>query len=177
MPIYALDNKRPSLPAEGTYWIAPGAQVIGQVEMAEQTSIWFNAVLRGDGEPIRIGRGSNVQDGCVFHTDPGFPLDIGENVTVGHKALLHGCTVGDGTLIGMGAVVLNGARIGRNCLIGANALITEGKEIPDGSMVVGQPGKVVRTLDEDAMAGVLAAAARYRARKEEYRAGMREITD
>ncbi|MGD1926130.1 MAG: gamma carbonic anhydrase family protein [Paracoccaceae bacterium] len=143
MPLYRLGDHAPTVPKEGTYWIAPGAQVIGRVTLAEQVSIWFNAVLRGDNEPITIGKGSNVQDGAVFHTDPGFPLAIGADVTVGHMALLHGCTVGDGTLVGMGAMVMNGAKVGRNCLIGANALVTEGKEIPDGSMVLGQPGKIV----------------------------------
>ena len=175
MPIYALGDLKPSLPDEGEFYIAPGAQVIGQVELAPQASIWFNAVLRADNEPIRIGRGSNVQDGCVCHVDPGFPLTLGENVTVGHMALLHGCSVGDGTLIGMGAVVLNGAKIGRDCVIGANALITEGKEIPDRSLVMGQPGKVVRTLDDAAVEGFRAAARSYQARQGEYRDGLREL--
>lgn len=175
MPVYKLGDLSPTLPPEGTYYIAPGAQVIGQVVMAEEASIWFNAVLRADNEPITIGRGSNVQDGCVCHVDPGFPLTLGENVTVGHMALLHGCTVGDGTLVGMGAVVLNGAKIGRDCVIGANALITEGKEIPDRSLVMGQPGKVIRTLDEAAIAGFRQAAASYQARQVQYRADLHEI--
>lgn len=175
MPIYALGALRPRLPDDGTCYIAPGAQVIGQVSMAPDTSIWFNAVLRADNEPITIGRGSNVQDGCVFHVDPGYPLSVGENVTVGHMALLHGCSVGDGTLVGMGAVVLNGAKIGRECIIGANALITEGKEIPDRSLVMGQPGKVVRTLDETAIEGLRRAAAVYRARGRSYAADLNPL--
>lgn len=175
MPIYSLDGKSPTLPANDRYWIAPGAQVIGDVRMAPDSSIWFNAVLRGDNEPISIGAGSNVQDGCVFHVDPGFPLILGENVTVGHMALLHGCAIGDGSLIGMGAVVLNGATIGKNCLVGANALITEGKKIPDNALVMGQPGKVIRTLDEAGVAAMQQAAAHYRANHERYRAGLVEI--
>lgn len=175
MPIYALGDMTPTLPDPDRYYVAPGAQVIGQVIVEQDVSIWFNAVLRADNEPIRLGRGSNVQDGCVFHVDPGFPLTLGENVTVGHMALLHGCSVGDGTLVGMGAVVLNGARIGRDCVIGANALITEGKEIPDRSLVMGQPGKVIRTLDDEAVAGFRRAAESYQARQVQYRAGLREL--
>ncbi len=173
--IYALDGVAPSLPGVGKFLVAPGARVIGDVTLGEDVGIWFNAVLRGDSDPIRIGAGTNVQDGCVFHTDPGFPLSLGENVTVGHKALLHGCTVGDGTLIGMGAVVLNGARIGKGCLIGANALITEGKEIPDRSMVLGQPGKVVRELDDATVESLKETAARYRERYRQYLAGLTEV--
>ena len=169
LPIYAVGDLRPTLPDPGSYYIAPGAQVIGQVTLERDVGIWFNAVLRADNEPITIGRGSNVQDGCVFHVDPGFPL------TVGHKALLHGCSVGDGTLIGMGAVVLNGAKIGKNCIIGANALITEGKEIPDRSLVMGQPGKVVRTLDDAALEMLKRAATTYQARLHQYRDGLEEL--
>jgi carbonic anhydrase/acetyltransferase-like protein (isoleucine patch superfamily) len=176
MPLYNLDGHAPSLPADGSAWIAPGAQLIGQIILAEQVSVWFNAVLRGDNEPITIGAGTNVQDGCVFHTDPGFPLTLGENVTVGHMALLHGCSVGDGTLVGMGAVVLNGAKIGKNCLIGANALITEGKEIPDGAMVVGQPGRVIRELDEAGMAGLKRTAEVYQMRGAQYAKGLSEVS-
>lgn len=175
MLIYALNELEPTLPEDGIVWIAPGAQVIGDVRISSGVSIWFNAVLRGDNDPISIGTDSNVQDGAVCHTDPGFPLDIGAGVTVGHKAILHGCSVGDGTLIGMGAVVLNGARIGRNCLIGANALVTEGKEIPDGSMVVGQPGRVVRTLDDEAIGNIKLAAQKYRMRLTQYVDGLREV--
>ncbi len=175
MTLYALDGVAPSVPASGNFYVAPGARVIGAVTIAEEVGIWFNAVLRGDNEPIVVGARSNVQDGCIFHTDPGFPLTIGEDVTVGHMAMLHGCTVGDGTLIGMGAVVLNGARIGKGCLIGANALVTEGKEVPDHSMVVGQPGRVIRTVDERLAAELRRAAAVYRQRQRRYRDGLAEV--
>lgn len=175
MPVYALGDLVPSLPGDASHYIAPGAQVIGQVILERNASIWFNAVLRADNEPIHIGEGSNVQDGCVCHVDPGFPLIMGANVTVGHMALLHGCTVGDGTLIGMGAVVLNGAKIGKDCLIGANALITEGKEIPDRSLVMGQPGKVVRTLEDNDLPGLHRAAENYRARGPQFVAELREL--
>ncbi|WP_099868201.1 gamma carbonic anhydrase family protein [Pararhizobium haloflavum] len=160
MAIYRLGERQPLLPA-GFYWIADNATVIGSVELEEDVGIWFNAVLRGDNEPIRIGRGTNVQENCVFHTDMGFPLTIGRGCTIGHKAMLHGCTIGDNSLVGMGATILNGAVIGRNCLIGANALVTERKEIPDNSLVMGAPAKVVRTLDADAAAGLAASAAHY----------------
>lgn len=175
MTVYALDGVSPVLPAGGNCYIAPGARVIGDVTLAEAVGIWFNAVVRGDNEPIVIGPGSNVQDGCVLHTDPGFPLTLGSNVTVGHSAILHGCTVGDGTLIGMGAVVLNGVRIGMGCLIGANALITEGKEIPDHSMVVGQPARVIRPVDAAMAAEMRRAAEIYRERQRQYRVGLVEI--
>lgn len=146
--------------AEGS-WIADSAVVIGKVRLEKDASVWFNAVLRGDNELILIGENSNVQDGAIMHTDPGAPLTLGKNVTVGHKAMLHGCTVGDNSLIGINAVVLNGARIGRNCIIGANALIPEGKEIPDGSLVMGSPGKVVRELTPQQQQAVTAGAAHY----------------
>lgn len=147
--------------ADGTYWVAPSAVVVGKVRLKNNASIWFNAVLRGDNEPITVGEGSNIQEGSVLHTDPGFPLTIGPHVTVGHKAMLHGCEIGEGSLIGIGAVVLNGAKIGKNCLIGANALVTEGKEIPDNSMVLGSPGKVVKTLSAEQGAGIRVGAAHY----------------
>ena len=131
------------------FWIAPGATVIGEVILSKDASIWFNAVLRADNEPIYIGEGSNVQDGAIIHTDPGMPCRVGKMVTVGHMAMLHGCTVGDGSLIGIGSVVLNGAKIGKNCIIGSKALVTEGMEVPDGSMVLGIPGKVKKTLNEE----------------------------
>ena len=174
MTLYALDGIAPKLAEENCY-IAPGARLIGAVTLAEEASVWFNAVLRGDNEPIVIGRASNIQDGCVCHTDPGFPLTVGADVTVGHNAILHGCTIGDGTLVGMGAVILNGAKIGKGCLIGANALVTEGKEIPDNSMVVGQPGKVLREVDERIAAELRRAAEAYRKRGHRYRAGLSEI--
>ena len=147
MTVYSLDAKQPQLPPEGEYWIAPNATVIGDVILRPGASIWWNAVVRGDNEPITIGEDSNIQDGSVLHNDVGVPLTIGRGVTVGHKVMLHGCDIGDNSLIGINAVVLNRARIGRNCIIGAGAIITEGKEIPDNSLVVGAPGKVIRALE------------------------------
>src|ERR1700744_4802776 len=149
MPVYGLREAVPQLPPEGDYWIAPNAVLIGRVVLKKNASVWFGATLRGDNEPITVGEDSNVQDGAVLHADPGSPLTLGRGGTVGHQAMLHGCTVGDNCLIGIGAVVLNGARIGKNCLIGAKALIAEGKEIPDNSLVVGAPGRVLRPLSED----------------------------
>ena len=149
MAIYALGEFTPVFPETGNCWVAPDAQVMGNIVLKENASVWFGAVLRGDNDPIVIGENSNVQDGAVLHTDIGCPLTLGANVTVGHQAMLHGCTVGDNSLIGIGATVLNSAKIGRNCLIGAHALVGEGKEIPDNSMVLGMPGKVVRELGED----------------------------
>lgn len=161
MPLYALGPLSPVTPPEGRYWVAPDAHVIGQVEIAEDVGIWFGAVLRGDNEPIRIGAGSNIQEGVVIHTDPGKPVTIGENCTIGHRAIVHGCTIGDNSLVGMGATVLNGAVIGRNCIVGANALITEGKEFPDNSLIVGAPAKAIRTLDEASAAGLKLSAEHY----------------
>ena len=148
MTVYALGSVSPQLPTEGEYWIAPNAAVMGNVILKKNASIWWGATLRGDNDPITIGENSNIQDGSVLHTDSGSPLTIGANVTVGHMVMLHGCAVGDNSLIGIGSIILNGARIGRNCLIGANVLITEGKEIPDNSLVMGAPGKVVRDVSE-----------------------------
>ena len=149
MAVYNLGDLRPELPKEGEYWIAPNAIVLGRVILKKNASIWFGATLRGDNDPIVVGENSNVQDGSVLHTDEGSPLIIGANVTVGHMVMMHGCTIGDNSLIGIGSIVLNGARIGRNCLIGANCLITEGKVIPDNSLVMGAPGKVVREISPD----------------------------
>ena len=146
MNVYDLDGVRPTLPEDGEYWIAPNAVVAGHVILKKNASVWFGAVLRGDNEPIIVGENSNIQDNSVCHTDHGSPLIIGDNVTVGHMVMLHGCTVGDGALIGIGSVVLNGAKIGKNCLVGAGALITENKEFPDNSMILGSPAKVVREL-------------------------------
>ena len=157
--IYQLGED--AVTADGDYFVADSAAVIGKVHLCQGASVWFNAVLRGDNEPITLGVGANVQDGAVLHTDPGFPLDIGDHVTVGHKVMLHGCTIGEGSLIGINAVVLNGARIGKNCLIGANALITEGKEIPDNSMVLGSPGKVVKTLSDEQASALRIGAHHY----------------
>lgn len=161
MTIYTLGDKSPDLPLQDEYWIAPNATVIGNVVLKPGASVWFGAVLRGDNDPITIGENSNIQDGSVLHTDAGEPLTIGRGVTVGHMAMLHGCEIGDNTLIGIGAVVLGRAKIGRNCLIGANALITEGKVIPDGSLVMGQPGKVVRALEPGQIAALEASAEHY----------------
>jgi carbonic anhydrase/acetyltransferase-like protein (isoleucine patch superfamily) len=148
---YALGDDRIST-ADDQFWIAPTAVLIGKVRLGKNASVWWHSVLRGDNEPITVGEGSNIQDGCVLHTDLGFPLVIGQGVTVGHMAMLHGCTIGDGSLIGIGAVILNGATIGRNCLIGAKALIPEGKSIPDSSLVMGTPGKVVREVTPEHLA-------------------------
>lgn len=175
MTLYALDGVAPTLSDTGDCWIAPDAVLIGNVTLGPRATVWFKSVLRGDNEPITLGAGCNVQDACVLHTDPGFPLTLADNVSVGHSAVLHGCTVGEGTLIGMGAMVLNGARIGKGCLIGARALITEGKEIPDHSMVIGAPGKVVKVLEEARVAALLNTAASYEARRLRYRAGLVEI--
>lgn len=171
--IYELDGIAPELADDA--WVAPDANIIGKVVLEAGANVWFGATLRGDNEEIRVGRGSNIQENTVCHTDMGFPLVIGADCTIGHKAMLHGCTIGDGSLIGMGATVLNGARIGKGCLIGAGALVTEGKEVPDGSLVIGTPGKVIRTLDAAAQAGLLASAAGYRAKAARFRAGMRAL--
>lgn len=168
--IWTLDGIAPQIHPDT--WVAPDANLIGRVVLEEGASVWFCATLRGDNEEIRVGAGSNVQENCVLHTDMGFPLTIGANCTIGHKAMLHGCTIGDGSLIGMGATILNGARIGKGCLIGAGALVTEGKEIPDGSLVMGAPGKVVRTLDIEAQARLLRSAAGYQANMRRFRAGL-----
>jgi carbonic anhydrase/acetyltransferase-like protein (isoleucine patch superfamily) len=173
MALYQLDTLTPRL-AE-TAWVADSAQVIGNVELAEGASIWFGAILRGDNEPIRIGKNSNVQDGSMLHSDPGSPLTLGENVTVGHQVMLHGCTIGDGSLIGIKAVVLNGAKIGRNCLVGAGSLVTEGKEFPDGSMIMGSPAKVVRELTPEQIEGLRRAAAHYVDNAQRFRAGLKKI--
>ena len=149
MAVYNLGTVTPELPNDDEYWIAPSAAVIGRVILKKNASVWWGATLRGDNDPIIVGEGSNIQDGSVCHTDTGSPLTIGANVTVGHMVMLHGCTIGDNTLVGIGSIVLNGAKIGKNCLIGANCLITEGKEIPDNSLVMGAPGKVVRELSPE----------------------------
>jgi carbonic anhydrase/acetyltransferase-like protein (isoleucine patch superfamily) len=173
--VYALDGVAPELPEEGAYWISPSASVIGKVRLERFASVWFGAVIRGDNELITIGENSNVQDGAVMHTDPGLPLTIGKGCTIGHKAILHGCTIGDNTLIGMGAVILNRARIGRNCLIGANALITEGKEIPDNSLVMGQPGKIAGELNEEAIARLAKSAENYVRNWQRFAGGLKAI--
>jgi carbonic anhydrase/acetyltransferase-like protein (isoleucine patch superfamily) len=172
MTLYALDGVSPETPDDNDYWVAPGAHVIGKVTLCAGSSVWFGSTLRGDNERITVGEGSNLQENCVLHTDMGYPLTIGAGCTVGHKAMLHGCTIGENSLIGMGATVLNGAKIGRDCLIGAGALITEGKEIPDGSLVMGVPGKVVRTLDAAAIQSLRKSAEGYRANMRRFRGGL-----
>jgi len=172
--IYALDGA--GLQTEGNdYWVAPNAVVVGQVILRRHASVWWNAVLRGDNEPITIGENSNIQDGCVLHTDIGFPLNIGANVTVGHMVMLHGCTIGDGSLIGIGSVILNGVRIGRNCLIGAKALIPEGREIPDNSMVLGAPAKVKKTLSAEEIAAMQEGSTHYVENYQRYRNGLKSV--
>lgn len=170
--LFELGERRVELRGSEHY-VADNASVIGSVVLEHQASVWFNAVLRADNDPIHIGERSNVQDGAVLHTDPGFPLTIGRGVTIGHKAMLHGCSVDDNSLIGINAVVLNGARIGQNCLVGAGSLIGEGKEIPDNSLVVGAPGRVIRTLSEDQIAGLRHAAQVYVDKIGRYREGLR----
>lgn len=174
MAIYELDGVAPKMSTSA--WVADSAQVMGSVELADNTSIWFGAVIRGDTETIRIGRGSNIQDGSVLHADVGKPLTVGENVTVGHLVMLHGCTIGDGSLIGMGSVVLNGAKIGKDCLVGAGSLVTEGKEFADGSMIMGRPAKAVRQLDAPETAGLRMSAAHYVENAVRYRAGLKKTS-
>ena len=174
MAIYELDGKAPQL-GEGAF-VADSAQVIGPVELGPGASVWFGVVIRGDNDLIRIGRNSNIQDQACLHSDAGVPLTIGDNVTVGHQAMLHGCTIGDGTLIGIQAVVLNRARIGRNCIVGAGSVVTEGKEFPDNSLIVGSPGRVVRTLDPDSAARAgQSAADGYVANAKRFAKGLKKI--
>ena len=161
MPIYALGEFQPKMPAADRFWIAPDANVIGKVELGEDVGIWFGVTLRGDNEPITVGARSNIQEGVMVHTDPAYPVVIGSDCTIGHHAIVHGCVIGDNSLVGMGATILNGARIGRNCLVGANALVTEGKDFPDNSLIVGSPAKAIRTLDDDAVERLRQSAARY----------------
>lgn len=175
MPLYSLDGTAPDTPPEGQWWLAPDAHVIGRVRLAKDVGIWFGSVLRGDNEWIEIGEATNIQEGCVLHTDMGAPLKVGAGCTIGHRAILHGCTIGENTLIGMGATVLNHVKIGRNCLVGANALVTEGKEFPDNSLIVGSPARALRTLDEAAAAGLRAAAVGYSERWKQFAKGMKRI--
>jgi len=174
MSVYSLDGITPDLADD--VWIAPNAQVLGRVEMAEGSSVWFGAVIRGDNDLIKIGARSNIQDNSVLHTDPGMPLTIGEGVIVGHQVMLHGCMIGDNSLIGIGATVLNGAKIGKNCIIGAHALITEDKEIPDGSMVVGAPGKVIKTISEAHIEMLKMNAHVYVENAKRFASGLKKIT-
>ncbi|GMB82197.1 gamma carbonic anhydrase family protein [Shinella zoogloeoides] len=175
MPLYALDDRTPTLPADDRYWVAPDANVIGKVILGEDVGIWFGATLRGDNEPIIVGACSNIQEGTVVHTDPGKPVIIGEGCTIGHGAIIHGCTIGNNSLIGMGATVLNGAVIGNNCLVGANALVTEGKVFPDNSLIVGSPAKAIRTLDADAVEGLKKSAESYVRNWQRFKRGLKAI--
>ena len=177
MALYALDGIRPTLPAPGRYWIAPSAQVIGRVILGEDCGIWFGAALRGDNEPINIGARTNIQESATLHTDMGFPLDIGEDCTIGHNAILHGCSIGAGSLIGMGAIILNGARIGAGCLVGAGALVSEGKNFPDASLIVGSPARAIRDLDEAAIERLKQSAAHYVANWRRFAAGLQVIEE
>ena len=173
MAIYELDGICPQV-AESA-WVAENAQVIGDVQLAPGSSVWFGATLRGDTEPIVVGEGSNIQDGSVLHADRNLPLTIGRHVTVGHQVMLHGCTIGDESLIGIGAIVLNGAKIGKNCLVGAGALVTEGKEFPDGSMIIGSPAKAMRQLTPEQIEGLRRSALHYMENAERYRQGLKKI--
>jgi carbonic anhydrase/acetyltransferase-like protein (isoleucine patch superfamily) len=175
MPIYALDGISPQFDDRSSSWIAPDATLIGRVRLGRNASIWFGVTIRGDNDEISIGEDSNVQEHTMMHTDPGFPLRIGTGFTIGHKAMLHGCTIGDYSLIGMGAIVLNGARIGRNSLVGAGALVTEGKEFPDGSLIVGSPAKAVRQLDDAAISRLRASAAHYVANARRFITGLTPV--
>jgi carbonic anhydrase/acetyltransferase-like protein (isoleucine patch superfamily) len=173
MAMFSLDDKRVQLPASGRCWIAANATVVGDVVLEDEASIWFNSVVRGDNEPIRIGARSNVQDACVLHTDPGFPMLIGADCTIGHMVMLHGCRIGRGSLIGIGAIILNGAEIGEDCLIGAGALVPEGKVIPARSVVMGAPGKIIRPVSDGDVERIRSGAAAYQRKWQLYAAGMK----
>ncbi|MBZ9897672.1 gamma carbonic anhydrase family protein [Mesorhizobium sp. BR1-1-6] len=175
MPLYAIDGTELNFADAGSNWIAPDATLIGDISIGRNAGFWFGVVIRGDNEPVVIGADTNVQEHTVMHTDPGFPLTIGEGCTIGHRAMLHGCTIGDNSLIGMGAIVLNGARIGKNSLVGAGALVTEGKEFPDNSLIVGSPAKAIRVLDEAAIARLRASAAHYVANGRRFKAGLEKV--
>ena len=175
MTLYALAECEPDVPEDGAFWVAPDARVIGNVVLRRNASIWYSAVVRGDNDPIEIGEDSNVQDGSILHTDEGFPLTIGKGVTIGHRAMLHGCDIGDYSLIGIGATILNGATIGRNCIIGAHALITEGKEIPDNSLVMGAPGQIKRQVSDEHIAMMRHATEHYVGNWQRYRHDLRTI--
>lgn len=175
MPLYALGQYQPETPAKDRFWIAPDAHVIGQVVLGVDVGVWFGAVLRGDNEPIHVGARTNIQEGAMVHVDPGFPVSIGEGCTIGHHAIVHGCSIGDNSLIGMGATILNGAKIGKNCLVGANALVTEGKEFPDNSLIVGSPARAIRTLDEKAEAGLRKSSDSYVRNWQRFAKDMRKL--
>lgn len=173
MALYELDGVAPQVAASA--WVADSAQVMGQVELGADASVWFGCVVRGDSDRIEVGAGSNIQDASVLHADAGMPLVIGRHVTVGHQVMLHGCTIGDESLIGIGAIVLNGAKIGKNCLVGAGSLVTEGKEFPDGSMILGSPARVVRQLTDEQIAGLRRSAQHYIDNARRFRAGLRKL--
>ena len=173
MAIYQLDDLSPAI--HDSAWVADNAQVMGNVTLAEDSNVWFGVVIRGDTDTITVGRGSNIQDNSVLHADPGMPLNIGDNVTVGHQVMLHGCTIGDGSLIGIAAVVLNGAKIGKNCLVGAGSLVTEGKEFPDGSMILGSPAKAVRQLSAEQIEGLKMTAQHYIDNARRYKTGLKKL--
>ncbi len=175
MSIYKLEDCVPEFPEKGEYWVAPTATLIGRVKLEKMSSIWFGAVLRGDNELLHIGENTNIQDNCVLHTDMGYPLTIERDCTIGHRAMLHGCKVKKNSLVGIGATLLNGVVIGENCIIGAHSLITEGKEIPDGSLVMGSPGKVVRELDEDTIQRITESAAHYVRNWQRYECGLQVV--
>jgi len=175
MPLYRLGLKAPKLPADERYWIAPDADIIGDVTLGEDASVWFHAVIRGDNDPIVIGARTNVQDGAVLHSDDGVPLTIGDDVTIGHKAMVHSCTVGEGSLIGIGAVILGHARIGSCSIVGAGALVTEGKSFPDNSLIVGSPARAIRTLDERMSKMIAAGADIYVKRWQQYAKGLKRV--
>ena len=176
MPIYALDDIEPELPPNGEYWVAPNAVLIGKVRLLKGASVWWGCVLRGDNDWITVGENSNVQDLSVCHTDPGQPVTIGSNCTVGHRVILHSTTIGDGSLVGMGSTLLNRSRIGANCLVGANTLVTEGKEFPDGSMILGAPARVARRLGDTELALVKMSSASYVQNRVRFRDKLREIS-
>ena len=175
MAVYELDGQGPDLPADGRWWIAESASVIGRVRLLREASVWFGAVLRGDNEWITLGERSQIQDNATLHTDPGFPLTIGADCVIGHNVILHGCVIGDNSLVGMGAIMLNGSKIGRNCLVGAGALVTEGKTFPDNALIVGAPARVIRTLDAEAAAMIANGADIYVRRWQQYAKGLRRI--
>lgn len=175
MPLYSLDGVTPRLPASGSFWVAPDAVLIGDIVLGEDVGIWFGSVLRGDNTAITIGARTNVQELTVMHSDPGYPATIGTGCTIGHRAIIHGCTIGDNSLVGMGATVMNGARVGNNCLIGAGALVPEGREIPDGSLALGSPAKVVRALTPDEIAGLARSAERYVANWRRFAGGLAKL--
>lgn len=176
MTEFALEGLKPKLPAQDDFWIAPDAQVIGNVELRPAVSVWFGAVIRGDNEAILVGRGSNIQDLCVLHTDIGCPLSIGEDCTIGHRVILHGCSIGNNCLVGMGAIIMNRAVIGDNCLIGAGAIVTEGKVIPPGSLVIGAPGKVLRPINPTEIDAIAASASNYWKNGQRFKIGLTKIS-